>query len=66
MKALACLFAATLLLAPVAGACESNLVSLGDHSVEVLHMCGEPASRSFIGYSETSSCRLSNVDSQRN
>ena len=38
MKALACLFAATLLL----------------------------ASRSFIGYSETSSGRLSNVDSQRN
>ncbi|MNF61243.1 hypothetical protein D3C84_428810 [compost metagenome] len=61
MKALACLFAATLLLALEASAstfrCESKLVSLGDRSVEVLRKCGEPASRSFIGYSETSSGR---------
>ncbi|MND39511.1 hypothetical protein D3C80_302280 [compost metagenome] len=61
MKALVCIVSATLLLALEAGAstfrCESKLVSLGDRSVEVLRKCGEPASRSFIGYSETRSGR---------
>lgn len=67
MKALAC---PTLLLATEAGAstfrCESKLVSLGDHSVEVQRKCGEPTSRSSIGYSESSCGRLGNVDSKRN
>ncbi|MCO6060157.1 DUF2845 domain-containing protein [Pseudomonas sp. MOB-449] len=61
MKALACAFAASLLLASPANAstfrCESRLVSLGDRSVEVQRKCGDPASRDFIGYSETASGR---------
>lgn len=61
MKPLVCLVAATLLLPLAANAgtfrCESKLVSLGDRSVEVQRKCGEPASRSFVGYSETASGR---------
>lgn len=61
MKSLACVVAATLLLTFEAHAstfrCESKLVSLGDRAVEVQRKCGEPASRSFIGYLETSSGR---------
>ncbi|MDH4580474.1 DUF2845 domain-containing protein [Pseudomonas sp. BN415] len=61
MKALVCLFATALLLASEANAstfrCESKLVSVGDRSVEVQRKCGDPASRSFIGYTETSSGR---------
>lgn len=61
MKALACALAATFLLAFNATAstfrCDSKLVSIGDRSVEVQRKCGEPASRDFIGYSETTSGR---------
>ncbi|MCY1281461.1 hypothetical protein D9M68_355840 [compost metagenome] len=61
MKAPACLFAAALLLPLAANAntfrCESKLVSVGDRSTEVQRKCGEPASRDFIGYSETTSGR---------
>ncbi|WP_044874080.1 DUF2845 domain-containing protein [Pseudomonas sp. LFM046] len=61
MKAAVSLFALALLLASGANAstyrCESNLVSLGDRSVEVLRKCGEPASRDLIGYSETANGR---------
>ncbi|MDT4846439.1 hypothetical protein FQZ97_804590 [compost metagenome] len=32
-------------------------MSVGDRSVEVQRKCGEPASRNFIGYSETTSGR---------
>ena len=61
MKSLTCALAATLLIALDAQAstfrCESKLVSVGDRTVEVQRKCGEPASRSFIGYSETQSGR---------
>lgn len=43
-----------LLLAAPAGAatlrCGSALISTGDHSIEVEEKCGEPTSRSVIGY----------------
>ncbi|MCQ4348163.1 DUF2845 domain-containing protein [Pseudomonas stutzeri] len=43
-----------LLLAGAADAstlrCGSALVSTGDHALEVLDKCGEPASRAFLGY----------------
>ncbi len=43
-----------LLLAVPAGAatlrCGSALISTGDHALEVQEKCGEPASRSVIGY----------------
>ncbi|WP_271409224.1 DUF2845 domain-containing protein [Pseudomonas sp. Q1-7] len=61
MNPLACLIATALLLPFAANAstfrCESRLVSLGDRSAEVQRTCGEPASRSFIGYTETTDGR---------
>ncbi|MFC4859643.1 DUF2845 domain-containing protein [Pseudomonas sp. MAHUQ-62] len=61
MKALTCAVAALPLLVFDATAhtfrCESKLVSVGDRSVEVQRKCGEPASRSFIGYSVTTGGR---------
>lgn len=43
-----------LLLAAPAGAatlrCGSSLVSTGDHAFEVLEKCGEPVSRTHLGY----------------
>jgi hypothetical protein len=51
-----CLIAA-LILTPIAQAastlrCQSSLISLQDHTSEVLAKCGEPATKDFLGYKE--------------
>lgn len=37
--------------------CGSQLISLGDRSSEVLHKCGEPASRDVLGYKRSANRR---------
>jgi hypothetical protein len=37
--------------------CGSQLISVGDRSGEVLHKCGEPASRDFLGYKRSANKR---------
>lgn len=53
MRLLLCCLTLLALAAPAGAStlrCGSALVSSGDHALEVLDKCGEPASREIIGY----------------